>query len=72
MAVITDNIFAEKFFKASGVPKELETQLFLTIRQKLPAEVDDAVINDIIATNMEIVKNYFISQQTQRFTFPIL
>lgn len=47
-----------------GIPKDLENQLFETFRQKLPAEIDDAVIYDIMTTNQEILRNYFISQQS--------
>ena len=61
MSVITDNTFGEKLFQTSDFPKELESKLFSTIREKLPAEVEDAVIYDIMNTNLKIVKEYFLS-----------
>jgi len=48
------------------IPQELKDQMFATFRQKLPAEVTDAVIYDIMQTNQEITKNYFISLQSQQ------
>ena len=60
---ITDNTFAQNVFKAGEPPKELTDQLFATFRQKLPAEVGDDVILDIVKTNVEIVKNYFLSTE---------
>jgi len=50
-------------FEPGKVPPELESMLFQTFRQKLPAEVQDAVIHDIMATNQEIIKNYFAALQ---------
>jgi hypothetical protein len=50
-------------FQPGKIPPELESQLFQTFRQKLPSEVEDAVINDIITTNQEIIKNYYLSIQ---------
>jgi hypothetical protein len=31
------------------------------MKEKLPVEVDDAIINDIITTNLQIVKDYLQS-----------
>jgi hypothetical protein len=40
------------------LPKDVNDKLFNVIKSKLPVEVDDAVINDIITTNYKIVKEY--------------
>ena len=38
--------------------KDLSDKLLAVLKEKLPVEVDDAVINDIITTNYKIVKEY--------------
>ena len=63
MSVITDNTFGQKLFQASELPKELQDQMFSTFRQKLPASVEDSVIYDIMETNQQLIKNYFLSLQ---------
>jgi hypothetical protein len=50
-------------FRPGRVPPELESQLFQTFRDKLPADIEDAVIYDIMATNQELIKNYFAALQ---------
>ena len=63
MSVITDNSFGQSVFKSSELPKELQDQMFSTFRQKLPPEVEDSVIIDIMETNQQLIKNYFLSSQ---------
>ena len=43
------------------IPQDIKDKLFATMRQKLPADVDDTVITDILTTNMQIVRDYMIS-----------
>ena len=43
------------------LPQDIRDKLFLVIKSKLPVEVDDAIINDIITTNHKIVKEFLES-----------
>lgn len=43
------------------LPKEIRDRLVGVMKEKLPVEVDDAIINDIITTNLQIVKDYLQS-----------
>lgn len=41
------------------IPKEVVDELVATMKDKLPVQIDDAVINDIIETHIRIVRDYF-------------
>ena len=41
------------------IPKEVVYELVATMKDKLPVQIDDAVINDIIETHIRIVRDYF-------------
>ena len=43
------------------IPQEILDRLFVTMREKLPAEVSDDVIRDIMAVNLQIVRGYLES-----------
>jgi hypothetical protein len=43
------------------LPQEVRDRLVGVMKEKLPVEVDDAIINDIITTNLQIVKDYLQS-----------
>ena len=40
------------------VPQEVKDRLISVMKEKLPTPVDDAILNDIITTNIEIMKDY--------------
>jgi hypothetical protein len=40
------------------LPQEIIDQILATMKEKLPTQVDDAILLDIITTDMEIVSNY--------------
>jgi hypothetical protein len=40
------------------LPQEVRDRLVSVMKEKLPVDVDDAIINDIITTNLQIVKDY--------------
>lgn len=40
------------------LPQEVKDRLVAVMKEKLPMQVDDAIINDIITTNLQIVKDY--------------
>ena len=43
------------------LPQEVRDELLTVMRDKLPDVVDDAILNDIIDTNMQIVREYLQS-----------
>jgi len=43
------------------IPQEVLDQLFNTMRSKLPAEVSDDVIREIMTTNLQIVRQFLQS-----------
>jgi len=43
------------------IPQEVLDRLFDTMRKKLPSEVSDDVIRDIMAVNLQIVRGYLES-----------
>ena len=59
MAANTDIL--KQLSSISGLPQDLEDQLFSTIRDKLPSEIDDSVIYDIMKSNQQIIKDYYLS-----------
>lgn len=46
------------------LPVEIKDKLFSDTRKKLPSEVSDNTINDIIETNLQTVKDFLVSQTT--------
>ena len=48
------------------IPQEVLDRLFDTMRKKLPSEVSDDVIRDIMAVNLQIVRGYLESVAGQR------
>ena len=45
------------------LPQEVKDRLVAVMKEKLPMQVDDAIINDIITTNLQIVKDYLRNLQ---------
>ena len=43
------------------VPQEVKDQLITVMKDKLPTPVDDAILNDIIETHIQIMKEYLKS-----------
>lgn len=43
------------------IPQQLIDRLFDAMREKLPANVDDATIKEINETNLQLVRDYLIS-----------
>lgn len=46
------------------IPQEVLDKLFDTMRSKLPADVSDDVIREIMATNLQIVREFLQGPQS--------
>ena len=45
------------------LPPEVIDQLVIVAKEKLPVDVDESIIRDIIAAHIQISKDYLLSQK---------